>query len=267
MIINKFKGISHSTCSQNSLVCLVCRSVPSNALRFYLLCCFCCCCCSCVYYVYCLLCRSSCFFLYSRKAGALPIYINYCIKFGAKLQKVSFSLLRLPRRWRRQRQRRRRRRRPERHTIVYKSLWSTEITWARLRPNSRPGSDSGAVVYCPVLFGLSSFLGAVRCFDLCLVSHSCFSLPLPPLLCSCCGFVEQHMVIKMYRARQMQQINHIKPRNYMRYIRENECECIKIIVEMATALPAIKVTSSQANSLSLFLPPPSFPSLSYSLHF
>lgn len=37
-------------------------------------------------------------FLYSHKAGALPIYINYCIKFGAKLQKVSFSLLRLPRR-------------------------------------------------------------------------------------------------------------------------------------------------------------------------
>lgn len=176
------------------------------------------------------------FFLFSRKAGALPIYINYCIKFGAKLQKVSFSLLRLPRLWRRQR------RRPERHTIVYKSLWSTEITWARLRPNSSPGSGSVAVVYCPVLFGLSSFLGAVRCFDLCLVSHSCGSLPLTPLPCSCCGFVEQHMVIKMCRARQMREINHIKPRNYMRYIRENECECIEILVEMATALPAIKVT-------------------------
>lgn len=61
----------------------------------------------------------------------------------------------------------------------------------------------------------------------------------------------------------MRQINHIKPRNYMRYtrIRENECECIKILVEMATALPAIKVTIKLAGKL------PFSPSFSLSLLF
>lgn len=148
---------------------LLCRS---SALRFRILFYFCC-----AVFCFASLCSLPPFLLYGQSRSRHPIYINYCIKFGAKLQKVFFSLPQLrPVRWRwRWRWRRRNR---ERHTIVYKSLWSTEITWAQTR--RRKPSCSLFPWLCPVSPQLPAwqpgsersarpwqlFRRWVRCFDL-----------------------------------------------------------------------------------------------------